>query len=370
MLTDKSLTTKPGECPSGLLSSVEKHALSLPAEWETSGCVMLAWPHADTDWAYMLEEVQACYLEIARALLADKKHLLIVTPQPEAPRAALAAAGADMSLVHIVEVATNDTWTRDYGPITVNTPEGNCLLDFCFNGWGMKFASDCDNLVNSELASRGYFIDPLLNKRGFVFEGGSFESDGKGTLLTTSRCLLSPNRNGQMSQDDIAKYLTTQLGVSRVLWLDYGYLAGDDTDSHIDTLARFAPSDTILYVGVDNPDDEHYAELCAMEKQLHEMRTMDNNPYRLIKLPLPSPIFDADGERLPATYANFLVTDTSVIVPTYGQPENDDVALSLIGEAFVGYNVVGVDCRALICQHGSLHCATMQISTTSLDFTI
>lgn len=199
------------------------------------------------------------------------------------------------------------------------------------------------------------------NNRDYTLEGGSIESDGNGTLLTTTRCLCSPERNGGKKKEEIEKILRQRLGAQRVLWLDYGFLEGDDTDSHVDTLARIAPNDTIVYVAPpENRDDVHYEELKKMEEQLKEFTTKNGKPYRLIALPFPDAIFDSDGQRLPATYANYLVTESNIYVPVYGQKEKDTLACSAIQEAFPGHKLHTVDCRTLIKQHGSLHCSTMQ----------
>jgi len=199
-------------------------------------------------------------------------------------------------------------------------------------------------------------------------EGGSIESNGKGTILTTSQCLLSKNRNGGYSQEEIEEQLKSFFGANRILWLDHGYMAGDDTDSHVDTLARFAPNDTIVYVATNNPNDEHYEELAKMEAQLKSFRTENGDNYKLIPVPLPSPIYDEDDLRLPATYANFLICNGFVAVPTYGQPDNDKAAMEAIAKAFPGRKIVGIDCNALIKQHGSLHCVTMQFPENVIKF--
>lgn len=342
----------------------EKHPLTpsrrMPAEWEPSGAVLIAWPHADTDWAYMLDEVTQCYRDIASAIIRSGATLVVVAPDISVPKKHL--AGTDTSRIIFCQVATNDTWARDFGPITViGDDTGIKLIDFCFNGWGLKFAANLDNLITSKLSRSSLFTAPRENHLGFVLEGGSIESDGMGTILTTSECLLSPNRNGDLSRSDIEDYLNQSLGATRVLWVDHGYLAGDDTDSHIDTLARLAPHDTILYVKCDNPSDEHYNELSLMEQDLKALRTADGLPYNLVALPMPDPIYDEDGQRLPATYANFLITDTAILLPTYGQPANDRLASQIMQIVFPDREIVTVDCRALIHQHGSLHCVTMQL---------
>lgn len=334
----------------------------VPAEWELPAAILLAWPHADTDWQYMLEEVEQCYVRLVSAL-AKWHTVIVVSPDIESVKPHLKDVARDKIIYF--QTRTNDTWTRDYGPITLEADGKVNAVDFCFNAWGMKFAACYDNLVTQKLCDSSLITAPRINCRNFVLEGGSIESDGKGTLLTTSECLLSPNRNAPMNRAEIERYLHDVLGFSHQLWLDHGYLAGDDTDSHIDTLARIAPHDTILYVGCTNPEDEHYHELDAMKRQLMEMRTPEGMPYSLIELPMPDAIFDEEGERLPATYANFLVTDKAIFMPSYGQKRNDELAAQIVQIAF-GLPVEQIDCRALIKQHGSLHCATMQIPLKSL----
>lgn len=330
----------------------------LPAEWEQQSAIMLAWPHKDTDWAYMLEEAQSCFHAIVKAILSQGERVVILTPEAERLRCQLANHDAEKIL--FVEIQTNDTWARDICAITTRKGKDWIANDFKFNGWGLKFASNFDNMVTSSLFKQNLFNAQYANHLNFVLEGGSIESNGNGILMTTSNCLLSPNRNGGFSQKEIEHYLKQAFGIEKILWLEHGFLEGDDTDSHIDTLSRFAPNDTILYVGCDNPEDSHFEELGKMEQQLHSFSTMDNSPFRLLKLPLPNAIYDENGERLPATYANFLIGNGFVLVPTYNQPAKDNMALNTIQKAFDNYKIIGVNCNALIKQHGSLHCVTMQ----------
>ena len=329
----------------------------LPAEWAPQSGIQLTWPHAGTDWAHMLTEVQVCFAAIAREI-TQRELLLIVTPEPEEVKKQISAT-VNMQNVRFMECETNDTWARDHGAITMLDAEGASLLDFMFNGWGLKFASDKDNLITRQAVKVGFLNGRYVNRLGFVLEGGSIESDGLGTLLTTSECLLSPNRNGQMSRDEIEDYLCSVFHLKQVLWLDHGYLAGDDTDSHVDTLARLCSPDTIAYVQCTDTQDEHYEALHQMEEQLKTFRTLNGNPYRLLALPMVDKI-EEEGERRPATYANFLIMNDAVLYPTYRQPENDQRAKEVLQEAFPEYEIVGIDCRTLIKQHGSLHCVTMQ----------
>ena len=327
-----------------------------PAEWAPQQFVQLTWPHADTDWAYMLDEVQACFKNIAREI-AKRQRLLIVAPDIDDVRRQIAYS-VNMDNVTLVEIPSNDTWARDHGGITIFEDGKPVVLDFQFNGWGLKFAADKDNLITERLHRAGHLFGELRSCRNFVFEGGSIESDGEGTLLTTSECLLSPNRNATMTREEIEAYLLDALGAKRLLWLDHGYLAGDDTDSHIDTLARLCPDNTILYVKCEDESDEHYEALRSMEEQLKTFRTLDGKPYRLIALPMAHPAYEED-ERIPATYANYLVINGAVLVPTYGT-DLDAVALAQVQKAFPNHEIVGIDCQMLIRQHGSLHCVTMQ----------
>ena len=319
----------------------------LPAEWEPQEGVQLTWPHARTDWAPMLDEITAVYHQMAREI-AQRERLIIVAPEDAA-----------YDRLRIV-CNTNDTWARDHGFISLVDDDGHRrLLDYQFNGWGEKFEAGLDNAINRKIYGAGELEGDYVDCLDFVLEGGSIESDGKGTVFTTSQCLLAPHRNQPMTKEEIEERLKHDFCAERILWIDYGHLTGDDTDGHIDTLVRICPDDTILYVGCDNPQDEQYEALQKMEAQLRTFRTLDGKPYRLRKLPMPHAIFDGE-DRLPATYANFLIINGAVLCPTYGQPDLDAEALSIIGGAFPDREMIGIDCLPVIWQHGSLHCCTMQ----------
>ena len=331
----------------------------LPAEWEAQDGVLMAWPHEGTDWEYMLDDVRPVYVEIIRHITRFER-VLLTAPHGAETAAFLTGAGIDMDKVIVCELPTNDTWTRDFGPITVIFNNKPVLLDFGFNGWGLKFPADQDNCVTRRLKEQGA-LGPNLQTVGLIMEGGSLESDGLGTILTTAACLLSPNRNPQLDTSEIEQGLASLLGARRVLWLNHGFLAGDDTDSHIDTLARICPDNVIAYTACDDPRDEHYQELKLMEAELQAFRAPDGSPYHLIPLPWPKARFDEQAHRLPATYANFLVINGAVLIPTYRDREKDDLALEAVGRAFPGREIIGIDCLPLIEQHGSLHCITMQL---------
>jgi len=331
----------------------------LPAEWEAQDGVLLAWPHETSDWHPVLNLVEPVFIEIIRHI-SRFEQVLVVVPDIEEIRRKLVAAEVAIDRVSLFAIPSNDTWSRDFGPITVYRNGCPLLLDFGFNGWGLKFAADQDNRITARLQEASAFGAVPRQIPGLILEGGSIESDGTGTLLTTAECLLGPNRNPHLDRAGIEAELRRWLGAQRILWLENGYLAGDDTDSHIDTLARLCPNDTIVYVTCDDEQDEHYSALKNMEAELRAFRTRDGRPYRLLPLPWPSAKYDDAGERLPATYANYLVINDAVLVPVYNDPQ-DAAALAVIGQAFPERAIIGIDCSPLILQHGSLHCVTMQL---------
>ncbi|MDR0833330.1 MAG: agmatine deiminase family protein [Candidatus Symbiothrix sp.] len=351
----------------------DKLNIRFPAEWEPQSAVMLTWPHENTDWAPILDEVIPCFVHIAKEILKREK-LIIVCQSMETVKSQLdkGIAGqarndetdVDYKKITFRELPSNDTWARDHGPITTFSKRKAHLLDFGFNGWGLKFPSNHDNQITQKLYKNGAFdavgakhLLPLggqsldyHNLRTYILEGGSIESDGTGTILTTSECLLAPNRNEFENKEEIEKFFAEVFGTARVLWLDHGGLAGDDTDSHVDTLARFCNADTIAYV----------AGLSKMEKQLKTFKTADGKPYNLVPLPMAEAVYDKEGNRLPATYANFLIINDAVLMPTYGT-SLDEIAKSTLQTAFPDREIVGINCLPLIRQHGSLHCVTMQL---------
>lgn len=331
-------------------------------EWAPQWGVMLTWPHAATDWAPWLPAVERVYAEIARAITA-REQLLVVARDPghgSDVRNQIARAGGDLARVRLAFAPSNDTWARDHGPLCVETDDGLLLKDFIFNGWGGKWPAELDDKINRRLAEAGCFAVPLRSLPR-VLEGGAIDCDGAGTLLTTRACLLSRSRNPALDQAGIEALLRQQLGAERVLWLDHGYLEGDDTDSHVDTLARFAGSDSIVYQACDDRDDSHYEELAAMRAELESLRRADGEPYRLHALPWPRPKHDPEsGARLPASYANFLVINGAVLAPAYGDPA-DARAREVLATAFPGRDIVMIDCRPIIRGFGSLHCLAMQL---------
>lgn len=339
------------------MTTEKDNIVRMPAEWEAQSAILLAWPHENTPWAPHLEEVRRNYLEIIKTILKFEPVILVT---PDQTQSQLIRRNITSKRLLLYEVTGNDTWARDFGPITVLRDGKPLLMDFTFNGWGRKYPAEKDNQISGNLHKLGAFGKIKLEPADFILEGGSVESDGNGTLMTTSNCLLNPNRNRGLSKKRIEEKLEELLGAKRILWLEHGYLEGDDTDSHIDTLARFANENTIVHVSCDNTNDVHYKELKLMEKDLKAFRTSSGKPYRLISLPWPDAKYDDAGNRLPATYANFLIMNDSVLVPTY-RDKKDSTALRAVQDAFPDRQVIGINCLSLIRQHGSLHCVTMQI---------
>lgn len=337
----------------------------LPAEWSPQSGVMMAWPHGETEWAHILEDIRSCVTNIAAAVTRDSTLLLVVDGRfddADRVRARLQAAGIPADRLRLALAPLDDTWARDFGPVTVLEEGAPRLLDFGFNGWGLKFRAADDNRVSERLHEAGVFGATPREVAGLWAEGGALESDGAGTLLVRSASLVGPNRNPGWTRADYEAAFARLLGVRHVAWLERGALIGDDTDAHIDTLARLAPDNTIVYQACDDAQDEHFDELRAMAADLAALQSADGRPFRLLPLPWPGRHVAPDGGyRLPATYANFLVTNTQVLLPVYGRSDADVRAAEVVGEAFPWRTVVPIDCRAAIRQHGSLHCLTMQL---------
>lgn len=334
--------------------------IRMPAEWEKQRTVLLSFPHEETDWHDPdnhadLEASLSPFIRIAQAIAYGQAVYIICKDKEKISN--MFCSTRNMTFI---EIPTNDTWIRDYGCISIKQNDEVRLLDFTFDGWGGKFEASLDNTVNGTLHQKGYLGTTPLEQIDLVLEGGSLESDGEGTILTTSACLCNPNRNGGLSKKEIEEKLHTYLGAQRVLWLDHGYLAGDDTDSHIDTLARIVNKTTIMYVKCEDKEDEHYDALQQMEAQLKSFTTREGQAYTLIPLPMCEAKYNDQRERLPATYANFLITNDALIYPTYGD-KNDTKVGEIFKEVFSDKEIIPINCLKLIEQGGSLHCSTMQI---------
>ncbi len=345
--------------------TANRSSLRLPAEWEPQAAVLIAWPHVDTDWAERLAAVETTYIALAVAITRFQPLMVVVADDALQTHvaAALRRAGANVQRVRFVQLPYDDTWLRDSGPLTLCAADGHCQLnDFRFTGWGGKYDAAQDDALIAGLVAAGVFGHARHQRIDWALEGGAVESDGAGTLLTTWHCLAQ--RHPELSRADMAAMLIDSLHADRVLWLDHGYLQGDDTDAHIDTLARFAPDNRIVYQACDDPNDVHFAELQRMAADLAALRTTAGQPYRLQPLPWPQPIVE-DGRRLAASYANYLIINDAVLVPAYGDVV-DAEAGRRIGSAYPGREVVTIPCRPLIWQNGSLHCITMQMPAGSM----
>jgi len=333
--------------------------IRFPAEWEAQSAVLIAWPHSDTDWADRLSSVESTYVALVAAITRFQKALILVPDNNllQHARYLLLDAGVNLQRVRFEVIEYDDTWLRDSGPITLREENGFRLLDFHFTAWGGKFEAGQDDLIVRNLFKHGVFHQAQHQRIEFALEGGGIETDGQGTLLSTWHCLHE--RHPDKSREEITKILETELHQSRTLWLDHGYLEGDDTDAHTDTPARFAASDTIIYKGCQEVEDSHYVELQTMAKELAAFKQADGQPYRLFELPWPKPILD-NGRRLAASYANFLIINGAVLMPAYGDPMDDNAA-DVMALAFPGRQIIQIPCRSLIWQNGSLHCITMQL---------
>jgi len=328
----------------------------LRAEWEKQRAVLMAFPHKGTDWSKDIEGALSPFIRIAQAI-AYSQAVYIICDNKES----ISERFCSTNNLSFIEIPTNDTWIRDYGYISIEEDGETKLLDFTFDGWGGKFEAGLDNAVNTTLHKKGYLGITPLEKIEYVLEGGSIESDGIGTILTTTHCLCNSNRNGGGTKEEVEAILAKTLGATRVLWLDYGHLEGDDTDGHIDTLVRFVDEKTITFVQCLDSRDAHYQPLQQMHLQLKRLRTKEGKPYKLIPLPMCEAIYDEKGYRLPATYANFLITNKALLYPTYGV-KTDTQAKTILQSLFPDRELIPIRCNKLIEEGGSLHCSTMQVA--------
>jgi agmatine/peptidylarginine deiminase len=332
----------------------------LPAEWEPQAGVMLTWPHAGTDWSETLDQTLPVFAQIGKAIAEDEILLNICRDAAHETqvRQLLGDIGAQTRNLRFAQSPSNDTWARDHAAITTLSDGEPILNDFVFDGWGKKYPASLDSAINRHIHRQGVFGSEQMVSHPLVLEGGAIETDGQGTLLATRSSVLDRVRNPELDAEEIEQLLREILGIKRFLWLDHGELSGDDTDAHIDILARFTDPHTIVYCAAPERDADH-ASLHAMYQQLRNFEDPAGRPYRLHALPFPGVLRDADGRRLSAGYANFLITNRSVLLPVFGVPA-DLQAEKLLADCFPGRRIVPIDCRAIIEQNGSLHCLTMQ----------
>lgn len=332
------------------------------AEWHKQKAIILIYPHIYCDFKDNLESTQDMYDKLIAQILKSQNLILILHPEDHKSKAraqsliqSLINTNSAQGSCFMLDIASNDVWARDSVGISVNDRARGFVANFIFNAWGGKFDSKLDNAINAKLKDKGIFDN--MRDYDFVLEGGSIDYNGEGLLLTNTQCLLNVNRNARLSKEDIERRLKESLHIKEVLWLSKGFLLGDDTDSHIDTLARFIRSDCIAYVKCYDKSDRHYEELESMERELVDLSAR----YKLTLLPIPFCKYELDSKPLPASYINFLfLNNNRLLVPIYNKP-TDNEALNLYQKALPDYDIQGINCEALIRQHGSLHCISMQI---------
>jgi agmatine deiminase len=327
-------------------------SFTMPPEWAPHAAVWTGWPADDALWVGELEGVRREFAAFLHALSRFEPVDLLVGSD-EAEHDARARLGGARVRLH--RVPHDDVWLRDSGPIFVASRDRLRLLNWIFNGWGGKYAAERDSQIPRHIAR---ILGTGTDDIPVVLEGGSIDVNGAGTLLTTRQCLLTPTRNPSMGEQEIEEVLRARLGVSQVIWLEEG-LEGDHTDGHIDTIARFTDPRTIVTVVSDDPDDTNYAPMQANLDRLRSSVDPDGRPFTVVPLPLPRGRLEAEGVRLPLTYANFYIANGAVVVPTYGD-DYDERALAILRSLFPGREVVGVRVRHLITGGGALHCVTQQ----------
>ena len=327
--------------------------LYLPAQWEAQEFIQIVFPHKQTDWIEYLDEAIDTFINITKAIQKYQKVLIIAKELKK-----VKSLFPNKKNLTFVKINSNDTWSRDFGGITIKQNHQATILNFKFNAWGKKFQYNLDDNITTQLKLKGLLQSYKHKSIPFVLEGGSIDSNGEGIILTTSKCLLEKNRNPHLNKSSIEKNIKSFFGVKKVLWLDNGELVGDDTDAHIDTLARFVSNDTIVYQTCDDINDINYKDLKLMENELKSLTNIQGKKFHLIPLPSISPKY-YKKERLPATYVNFLIINGAVLVPIY-QDINDKKTLDIFTKVFPKRDIIAIDCTTLIKQHGSLHCVTMQ----------
>lgn len=329
----------------------------MPAEWEQQQATILSWPHNQETWPYQLSEVIQTYLRLIKEISETQEIWLNVGSSQMKIEVQRLLVLQGISEVRFLDIATHDAWVRDYGPIYVKKNGVRVATNWRFNGWGDKY-------------DEGYFRDSDVNKKivkitgdesediDFILEGGSVDVNGCGTLITTKDCLLSGTRNS-LSQSNIEELLKIHLGVKKILWVD-AKLAGDDTDGHIDNVVRFVDPRTVVCASEFNSADENYFSLKGIYEKLQTMTDQDGFPLRVVKLQMPHKV-ELKGVRLPASYANFLIINGKVLVPTYRSAKTDAMALSTLQALFPTRRVVGIDCTDLVWGLGSIHCISQQV---------
>jgi len=331
----------------------------MPAEWEPQEAVWLSWPHRHATWPGAFRPIPEKFAEIAAQISRrEKVRINLARPLRRQAQVLLNRAGADPANVELYDHPTDDAWCRDHGPIfVVNDRTGEvALTDWKFNAWGRKYPRYAqDNRIPARI---GRALGLRRFAQPMVLEGGSIDVNGEGLLLTTEACLLNPNRNPRLGRAQIEQHLRDALGVQTILWLGEGIL-GDDTDGHVDDLARFFSEDGIVTAVERNRRDRNHRALAGNRERLRSLRTPSGGRFRIVELPMPAAC-EYRGERLPASYANFLVINGAVLVPAFRQPRRDREAAEVLGSCFPGREVVPIDCLELVRGLGTLHCISQQ----------
>jgi agmatine deiminase len=330
-----------------------------PAEFAKHTATWLSWPHKEASWPGKIETIYPKYAEFIKLVAEGEKVNINVLDEQMKQKALrhITEAGADVENIQFFFHPTNDAWCRDHGPAFLINPteKKKMIVDWGYNAWGGKYPPfDLDDIVPTLIAK--HYNIPVVNP-GIVMEGGSVEFNGKGTLLTTRACLLNPNRNPQLNQQQIEEYLINYYGVDHILWLGDGII-GDDTDGHIDDLTRFVDENTVVTIVEENKSDENYKILQENLKELKKLRLENGKQMNIVELPMPAPIV-YEEQRLPASYANFYIANKYVVVPTF-QDKSDDRALDILQTCFTDRKVVGVDSLDIIWGLGSFHCLSQQ----------
>ena len=336
----------------------------MPAEWEPHEGTWIAWPHEKTDWPGKFQPIPWVYCDIVRRLASvERVHILVNDGDTEQrARKMLVRSHADMNAVDFFRCATNRSWTRDYCPIFVRDERGRVVItDWQFNGWAKYGNWEVDDAVPAAIAKRHRMraVQPKLGRRRIVLEGGSIDVNGRGAMLTTEECLLSPvqGRNPGVSREELEAAFAEYLGVTQVLWLNRG-IAGDDTHGHVDDLARFVDASTVVVAQERDKSEANHEPLEENLRLLKKMKDQDGRPLRVVTLPMPQPLY-FDGQRLPASYANFYIANSLVLVPTFNDP-SDRLALQILAKCFPDCEVVGIHAVDLVLGLGTLHCMTQQ----------
>ncbi len=327
---------------------------TLPPEWAAQEAVLLAWPQADSDWSPWLQAIETCYVAMAQAIAPHQR--VIILCQDGLHQQHIQSQLPSSDAISLYPVPYSDTWIRDYGPITVLDDKQIHHWDFQFNAWGNKYHNQHDNQVNAQLAQQGILKN--LSPVDFILEGGAIETNGQGDLLMTRSCTFE--RNPNIQERSFAEAMQTHFQIKKIHCLDLPLLDWDDTDGHIDTLARFAGPNEIVYLRSEDAQDPYYSVLVDLEKQLQSLRNQQGKAFHLTPLPMTAARHNKDGQRLPTSYANFLIINDAVLAPTY-HDEADEEALNVLAQSFPKRTIIAIDASVLVEQFGSIHCATMQI---------